>query len=187
MIHPILFAVLLITVVPASAQIYSWKDKDGRTHFGDTPPTSGEVTEIRAPQTRAAQPPAPATGATGNDTLESTRSRSLAERERAFRERRASAAEAEAAAAQEVARKQELEQWCTAAANELAALRAGQRDGPLQRSRRARISRRQHARGRNPAPRPADKRTLQVRPCTVAIAASGTPIRRPRPVRPPFS
>ncbi|MCK6409774.1 DUF4124 domain-containing protein [Thauera sp.] len=127
MIHPILFAVLLITVVPASAQIYSWKDKDGRTHFGDTPPTSGEVTEIRAPQTRAAQPPAPATGATGNDTLESTRSRSLAERERAFRERRASAAEAEAAAAQEVARKQELEQWCTAAANELAALRAGQR------------------------------------------------------------
>lgn len=71
MIHPILLAVLLLTAVPASAQIYSWKDKDGRTHFGDTPPTSGEVTEIRAPQTRVAQPPA--TGATGSDALEPAR------------------------------------------------------------------------------------------------------------------
>lgn len=129
MIHPILFAVLLITVVPASAQIYSWKDKDGRTHFGDTPPATGEVTEIRAPQpqTRTAPPPSPTTGTTGSDALESTRARSLAEREQAFRERRAAAAEAEAAEIEDATRKQELERWCAAAANELAALRAGQR------------------------------------------------------------
>ncbi|MER2553967.1 MAG: DUF4124 domain-containing protein [Thauera sp.] len=125
MIHPALLAALLLTALPASAQIYSWKDKDGRTHFGDSPPASGEVIEIRPAQARPAPPP-PAAEARG-DEREPARSGSLSEREQAFRERRAAAAEAEAAAAEEAAGRQALQQFCVSASNELAALRAGQR------------------------------------------------------------
>lgn len=126
MIHPIVLAATLLTAFSASAQIYSWKDKDGRPHYGDTPPPSVEATPIRAPQAPPAPPPPPGAGRSvdGRDPAPPA---SLAEREQAFRERRAAAAEAEAAADAAAARRQELERFCSAAKNELAALRSGQR------------------------------------------------------------
>lgn len=127
MIHPVLLAALLLTALPASAQVYSWKDKSGQTHFGDTPPTSGQITEIRVPQVPFAAPPAPPQADAGGDAAEPARPRTLAEREQAFRERRAEAAEAESVATEEAARKKDQEQFCTNAGNELSALRAGQR------------------------------------------------------------
>lgn len=128
MIHLIVLAATLLTALPASAQIYGWKDKDGRTHYGDTPPPSVEATPVRVPRAPPSPPPSPAPdGASGADGRDPASPGSVAERERAFRERRAAAAEAQSAAAEEATRRQERERYCSAARNELAALRAGQR------------------------------------------------------------
>jgi hypothetical protein len=131
-----LFAALL-SALPAVAQIYSWKDKDGRVHYGDTPPPTGEVNLIKG--TPAAKPvaapvatPSPeAAGAPGATeapaTQEAARPPTLAEREQAFRERRAAEAEAQAKAEQEAARDAERQRFCEQAPNQLAALQSGQR------------------------------------------------------------
>lgn len=128
---PVAIMALLLSAVPASAQVYSWKDKDGRTHFGDLPPASVEATLLRGAQPGAI-PPARASGEAGHAAdLQAPTSpsaqRSIAEREQAFRERRAAEAEADAKRTEEAAAKDETEHFCTSAQHELAALRAGQR------------------------------------------------------------
>ena len=130
-----LFAALL-SAVPAAAQIYSWKDKDGRIHFGDTPPATGEIKVIKgAPGGKSATtlaPPAPASEGTptADDaaaTQDPSRPQTLAEREQAFRERRAAEAEAQAKAEEEAARDAERQRFCEQARNQLGALESGQR------------------------------------------------------------
>ena len=127
-----LFAALLSTL-PALAQIYSWKDKDGKVHYGDTPPPTGEVNVIRGtPAVKPAPPPAPDSAATPGATdtptkQEPSRPPTLAEREQAFRERRAAEAEAQAKAEEEAARDAERGRFCEQARNQLGALQSGQR------------------------------------------------------------
>lgn len=128
---PVAMLALLLSALPASGQVYVWKDKEGRTHYGDMPPTSIDATVIRGAQPVSA-PPARATGeARTTADLPAPASpsspRSLAEREQVFRERRAEEAEAEAKQAEEAAARSETERFCTSAQHELAALRAGQR------------------------------------------------------------
>ena len=133
MIRSTVIAIALFAALPALAQIYSWKDKDGKVHYGDTPPPTGEVNQIRAaPAAKPAPVPAPestgATGATDTPTAqEPSRPPTLAEREQAFRERRAAEAEAQAKAAEEATRDAERERFCEQARNQLGALESGQR------------------------------------------------------------
>ena len=133
MIRRTVIAIALFAALPALAQIYSWKDKDGKVHYGDTPPPTGEVNQIRgAPAAKPAPAPAPestgAPGATDTPTAqEPSRPPTLAEREQAFRERRAAEAEARAKAAEEATRDAERERFCEQARNQLGALESGQR------------------------------------------------------------
>ena len=36
-----------LLALPAAAQVYTWKDKDGRVHFGDRPPPEAKADEVR--------------------------------------------------------------------------------------------------------------------------------------------
>jgi hypothetical protein len=128
---PVALLALLLTALPAAGQVYSWKDKDGRTHYGDMPPAAVESTLIRGGEPSPAQAPRPIgeSGATADMPARppGSSTRSLAEREQAFRERRAAAAEAEAKAAEEAETVRDTERFCASARHELAALRDGQR------------------------------------------------------------
>ncbi len=133
MIRRTVLAVALFAALPALAQIYSWKDKDGKVHYGDMPPPTGEVNQIRgtaATRPTPAPAPAPADTPAATDTVkaqDSSRPQTLAEREQAFRERRAAEAEAQAKAAEEAGRDAERQRFCEQARNQLGALQSGQR------------------------------------------------------------
>ena len=43
MIRRTALAIALFAALPALAQIYSWKDSEGKVHYGDSPPPTGEV------------------------------------------------------------------------------------------------------------------------------------------------
>lgn len=131
MIRRAMLVVALLSALPALAQIYSWKDKDGRVHYGDTPPAAGEITVIKDSPARLPAPApesAAATESTGTAAAQgSSRPPSLAEREQAFRERRAAEAEAQSKAEDEAARDAERQRFCEQARNQLRALESGQR------------------------------------------------------------
>lgn len=120
----------LLTALPAAAQIYSWKDRDGRTVYSDVPPPTGEVKVLRPG--RVAAPAAPANGdaapgaVTGTAT-DAAKPKSTAERDLEFRQRRAAEAESQAKADKEAAATAERERFCTQARNQLTALRSGVR------------------------------------------------------------
>lgn len=123
----------LLLALPVSAEIYNWRDKDGRLHYSDVPPAAGEAKRVETGATApAAQPPAPgpaqpATDDSGTRAAESARPKTLAEQEQAFRERRAAAAEAQAAAEKKQQQEAERQRSCEEMRNQLAGLESGQR------------------------------------------------------------
>lgn len=130
MMRPALLLFALLAALPAAAEIYSWKDKDGKMHYSDIPPPSGPVKTmegtVRPP--KPATPPAAATDADAQTPAEaSKRPKTLAERELEFRQRRAADAEAQANAEKESAAAAERQRGCEQARAQLAALTSGQR------------------------------------------------------------
>ncbi|QDF96774.1 hypothetical protein CJ010_09655 [Azoarcus sp. DD4] len=132
-------ALSLLTALPVGAEIYSWRDKDGKIHYSDQAPPSGDVKVLRGgvqrPSSRNA---APAEGATEGAAQEQgqtqakpaateTKPKTAADQEQAFRQRRAEAAEAQAKADKENKNSAERERNCQEARNQLAALQSGQR------------------------------------------------------------
>lgn len=118
MFKPCTLILALFLALPAAAQIYEWRDAEGRLNYSDQPPHGVEAKLIRPGRT----PSSPA-----DEDTEETRPPSLAERELEFRERRAEEAEARARAEQESRQAAERERMCTQARNQLAALQSGQR------------------------------------------------------------
>ncbi|THF66436.1 DUF4124 domain-containing protein [Pseudothauera nasutitermitis] len=135
----------LVFATAAQAQIYTWKDRDGRVHYSDTPPPAGEV-KTMGPARRTAPPPAAEAegSAAGNGGAEGEGGEApvvatpppanaqddeptLAERELEFRQRRAAEEEARAKAEEESRRQAERSRACEQARNQLAALQSGQR------------------------------------------------------------
>ena len=119
----------LMVALPATAQIYSWKDKDGRVHYADLPPPTGEVKTLRGPARPAVEPTADEASAdaiSAGDTAPQTPDASV-DAETAFRERRAAEADAAAKAAANEAKEIERERFCTQARGQLAGLKSGQR------------------------------------------------------------
>ncbi len=131
MMRPAVLVLALFLALPAMAQIYSWKDRDGRVHYTDTPPPTGEFTVIQRPRgLQPSPPPAEDSGdaaAAAEGEPDPNRPRTLSEREREFRERRAAQAEAQAKTQEDAAREAERQRFCEQARNQLAALESGQR------------------------------------------------------------
>lgn len=115
-----LLVLAAILAAPAAAQIYQWRDADGRVHYSDVPPAQGDAKTVRP----AARPGA---GPAADTAPEGPKPKTLAEKELEFRQRRAAAAEAETKAAQEQAQAAERQRACEQARSQLAALRSGQR------------------------------------------------------------
>jgi hypothetical protein len=138
----IAFVFGLIAVLSASAQIYQWKDKDGKAHFSDRPPPSQPGIQMQTP-TRAQpdaaaddpEPEAETTEGSGTEAKNapapapaSAQGKSQAEqRDEEFRKRRAAAAEAREKAEKDAARNAQREQGCQRARAQYAALNSGQR------------------------------------------------------------
>jgi hypothetical protein len=138
---PIALIFALAFAPPVSAQIYQWKDKDGRTHFSDRPPPEQQGIQMKAPKRaqpmadparpdeaettenaeRGAQPAATATPAPVKGSSPSE------QRDEEFRKRRAAAAEAREKAEKDAARLEQREQNCQRARAQHAALSSGQR------------------------------------------------------------
>lgn len=143
-------ASLMACVLPVlvSAQIYTWKDADGRTHYSDLPPTgtaskslrgnskgtpqydTGSAGKNSAPKAAGSAPAAngsapvaggsaPAANASGPKTWE--------ERDRDFKKRQADKAEAEAKAKKAEQEKAEKAEFCSRAKNQLSMLEQGGR------------------------------------------------------------
>ncbi|WP_041646597.1 DUF4124 domain-containing protein [Aromatoleum aromaticum] len=125
-----LFVITLLVALPAGADIYQWRDAQGRVHYSDTPPAGENATTLRQAVAPAAgeQPGKDAaTGTAAGGSTEAAKPKTLAERDLAFRQRRAEAAEAAAKAEQERQQSAERQRDCEQARNQLVALQSGQR------------------------------------------------------------
>ena len=133
----------------ASAQLYQWRDTNGRVVFSDTPPPPGipPGNIMKAPKARAAPPPAsapaaagavagaagatPAAGtaaAPGAPTAAKTGGqKSVAEREADFKKRQAESDEKSKKDAETAANDSRREDQCRGLRQSLAALEGGQR------------------------------------------------------------
>ncbi|MDR3088110.1 MAG: DUF4124 domain-containing protein [Azoarcus sp.] len=140
---------LALIALPASAEIYKWKDKDGKTHFSDMPPNGADIKvtptsrrakstkpaitdfvpepeeEDAAPEGDAAKAPESAEGAKGEKDAKDAKPKTLAERDKDFKERRAAEAEARAKAEKESSKAAYRAQECERAKNQHAALTSG--------------------------------------------------------------
>ncbi|MDR0529389.1 MAG: DUF4124 domain-containing protein [Zoogloeaceae bacterium] len=109
-------AVLVSFAVPlASAQVYTWKDEQGRTVISDTPQTGKGPQKPVVPQTL------------GNSAPSAAEEAALADQELAFRKRQQEKKEAEAKAAEAKAAEEKKQKSCQDARNYLRALESGQR------------------------------------------------------------
>lgn len=99
----------------ASAQVYTWRDADGKIYYSDTPPPGVDAKKMRAGSQANA---APASG---------TPSRSVAEQEMEFRKRKAEADKARTKDEKDKQDAEESKRNCEQARNQLNALESGQR------------------------------------------------------------
>ena len=123
MIRPAALMLALMLTLPATAQIYSWTDKEGRVHYADLPPPTGEVKVLRGPARAATER---AADESVNGATAQTPDRDL-DPETALRERAAAAGDAAAGATANEAREAERQRFCTQARGQLVALQSGQR------------------------------------------------------------
>ena len=139
-----LLATSLLLPGPASAQLYQWRDTNGRVVFSDTPPPPGipSANIIKSPKARSAPPPVAASGdaAAGATTTAGTApapgptaaaksggQKSVAEREADFKKRQAEAAEKSQKESETAASDSRREEQCRGLRQSLAALEGGQR------------------------------------------------------------
>ncbi|MBL8386335.1 MAG: DUF4124 domain-containing protein [Burkholderiales bacterium] len=137
----------LLHALPAAAQLYQWRDANGKMVFSDTPPPPGTPPGniIKAPKPRAAAPAAAPAGAPAADgavpekgsqpgisgtpgtATKGGASKSLAEREADFKKRQTEAAEKAKKDEEAAAEAQRREANCRGLRQNLAAMEGGQR------------------------------------------------------------
>ncbi|MET7015357.1 DUF4124 domain-containing protein [Uliginosibacterium flavum] len=109
----------------ASAQVYTWKDANGRTHFADQPPVGTDAKPVRGnivppePEAPRASGSAPSAKASGPRTWE--------DQDRDYKQRKTEQAEADAKAKKEKDAKAEKDKYCSSLRSNLAALERGGR------------------------------------------------------------
>ncbi len=119
------FAIAAILAVPAAAQQYKWKDANGRTQYGDIPPTG--VHAERLTRSNVGTVSGGASAAAGDAAKPAAGPKSAAELEQEYRKRRMEAEEKQKKddkVAQDSRIKQEN---CQRAKEQLASLESGMR------------------------------------------------------------
>lgn len=124
-------APLIVCALPmlANAQVYTWKDANGRTHFSDQPPADIEVKPARGnfvPPQASEVPKTSGSAAASTDTKASG-PKSWEEKDREFTKRQQEKAEAEAKAKKEQEAKAQKAQYCSSLRSNLAMLERGGR------------------------------------------------------------
>lgn len=147
-----LLVLSMTLALPAAAQVYQWRDAQGRINYSDTPPPTGAGKTVKpAPKNRAPavvddapeQPAEPGThkpaadggaqgaaGETGKPPAGKTdpsKPKTTADKEADFRQRRVAAAEAETKAEKERQRVAELARSCEQARSQIAGLKNSRR------------------------------------------------------------
>lgn len=97
-----------------AAQVYTWRDASGKTHYSDTPPPGVDAKKMRA-------------GTSTDSAGSAAAARGIAEQDMEFRKRKAEADKTQAKAEQERKEAQEGKLNCEEARNQLGALESGQR------------------------------------------------------------
>jgi hypothetical protein len=118
----IAFVAALAFSASAAAQLYKWKDSNGRTRYGDVPPPGVNATPMRVP----ANPPPPQAPAAEVKKPDGKNEKPLTPEE-AFRKRQLERAEADQKAAKERAQGEEKQANCAQAQTQLRVLQSGQR------------------------------------------------------------
>jgi hypothetical protein len=106
--------------LPAGAEVYQWRDADGKVHYSDIPPTKGELRTLGSN-------PRPAESTVTTSDAAAPKAKTLAERELEFRQRLAEKNEAQAKAEEEQKAASDRKRTCEQAQNQLTALKSGQR------------------------------------------------------------
>ncbi len=140
-----LFAASLLLAGTASAQLYQWRDANGRVVYSDAPPPpnipAGSI--VKSPKGRGSQAPTPApapaaaadsgkagaTAAAGatNTSAKTSGPKTTAEREAEYKKRQTESAEKAQKDEQTAAADQRREEQCKAMRQGMAALESGQR------------------------------------------------------------
>lgn len=134
LVHGAVLAALLALSGGAAAQLYQWRDTNGKMVFSDIPPPPGIPAGniIKAPKGRSAPAPAAATSAaapagSAASASPSPGQKSIAEREAEYKKRQADAAE-KAAKEEASANEERLKQGrCREIRSGLAQMESGQR------------------------------------------------------------
>ena len=108
----------LLAVTSASAQIYQWKDENGKTVISDKPPV-GHVRQQRKVESEAPAQP--------SNSAAIPAQRSLAEQEMAFKKRQKESQEKAAKSEKEQAASAEKQENCTNMRRQLSSLESGER------------------------------------------------------------
>jgi len=121
--------------VLAYAQIYTWKDASGRTHFSDQAPADGVVKTMRGgavvstPEPQQTGGSEPLAQASGVPDAKASGPKTWQDRDKEFAKRQAEKAEAEAKAKKEKDAKAEKDKYCSDLRRNIALLERGGRIG----------------------------------------------------------
>jgi len=127
MLRFVLLGLMLALAAPASAQLYKWVDKDGRTRYTDQPPPPGVQSRTIAPPAQPAPAPA-AADATGEAAKDAPAAPlTPAQQEQAFRKRQLEEKKAEEKAEAEQKDKAIKQANCERARSALNTFESGQR------------------------------------------------------------
>lgn len=114
----------LLMALPAQAQVYKWKDAQGRTVISDTPqPGSGKQTPVAG---KPSTPP-PVESAAGEESAASAAPKTLAEKDLEFKQRQQQKKEAAEKAAKEKAEADQRKDNCERARSSQKLMESGQR------------------------------------------------------------
>jgi len=103
---------IVAIALPCQAQVYEWRDAQGRLNYSDRPPPGVDAQMVRSRSASEAEPPPPPA--------------TWQEREAEFRERRAQSQESRTQAESEQAREAERQRLCAQATSQLASLESSQ-------------------------------------------------------------
>lgn len=117
------FLLLSACSLSVSAQVYTWKDANGRTHFSDRPPIEAQARTTRGGASR----PAPEDSSASEPKANASGPRTWEDQDREFRERKAKQAEEQSKAQEEAKVKAEKARYCDSLKRNLALVERGGR------------------------------------------------------------
>lgn len=115
----VVLVLALMGAVASAAEVYTWRDADGKVHYSDTPPSGVDAKKMRGGASVDNVPP------------QSSPQRRLADQELEFRKRKSEAEAKQAKAEKDKAEAEESKRNCEQARSQLQALESGRRMSQL--------------------------------------------------------